>query len=322
MKRGIQEFEDDFFAFVEGATSKIRKVKARLRVDCNFEDECSPSSPSTEAARGKFLDEMEKAVSSLERESSEETSRVGMTVFSLENLYETCLALYNQQNEALEELQGMVLQLGVNPYPKRGASRKQPPLRESGNDSNDTDGNKYPDENKENDEKGESAEENKERQKEGNDNRLAIPPQLASSLSSSTSSANDQQRVHKRAMSLADFGISKETQMAILANKKSGERSSLLYEYHKDRRDNHSGRNSISSESILSRADSILDASRRLTASASSSHAASTRNSNATNINEPVKTSKSLFLPAFDGNNDSANTNGLFPICRINKFKK
>lgn len=319
MKRGIQEFEDDFFTFIEGATSKIRKVRARLKADCDIEDECSPSSSSTEAARSKFLDEMEKAVSSIERESSEETSRVGMTVFSLANLYETCLALYNQQNEALEELQGMVLQLGVNPYPKRDASRKQPLLRESENGGN---GNKSSEENKENDEKGETAEENKERQKESNDNQLAIPTQLASSLSSSTSSANDQQRIHKRAMSLADFGISKETQMAILANKKNGERSSLLYEYHKDKRDNHSGRNSVSSESILSRADSILDASRRLTASASSSHAASTRNSNATNINEPVKTSKSLFLPAFDGNNDNANTNGLFPICRINKFKK
>ena len=330
MKRGIRELEEDFFGFVEDATSKIRKVREDFERGSHSEEGAEHTGTTTVATRRKFLEEMERTVASIEREASEETARVGMTVFSLKDLYDTCLTLYNQQNEALGELQEMVLQLGVNPYPKRNAERERPEEKEGERDTEDyqecKDNNGSVHDMKSNDTNGQPNDEETEEERKMNEEKEKEPKEEeedganAQDMPSSQNYDNDshgQSHPHKRSVSLADFGISKETQMAILANKKSGDRASLFHE-SKERRSTHSGRDSLSSESVLSRADSVLDASRRLTASTSYP----------LNGSEPVKASKSFFLPGSSNNNDG-NENpmngggggGLFPICRINKFK-
>ena len=346
MKRGVREFEEDFFGFVEDATAKIRKVREHAeKGHSNSDTDLAESAARAIAsARSKFLEEVERAVASVESEAAKETTRVGMTMFSLRDLYDTCLVLYNQQNKALAELQGMVLELGVNPYPKRDAWRERTEARDDEREGKEGCEDKEDDESEdrnevnegqqgskqlledaadekndamkveEEEEEGKVAEERNKEQKEGEDQSLC-----SSSCRNNDNNDNrkEQGHPHKRSVSLADFGISKETQMAILANKKSGDSASWFYE-PKERRSTHSGRDSLSSESVLSRADSVLDASRRLTASTTYTP----------NASEPAKASKSFFIPGSNTtNNDNKNGNpmngggGLFPICRINKFK-
>ena len=341
MKRCIRELEDDVFAFAEGVASKVRKIKEQTGRGGPKE---GVDSEATAASREKFLDGMDKRVSAVEGKVSSETGRAGMSVFGLADLYRVCLGTYNQQNEALEELQKMVFQLGVNPYSNKQSKNTltntaktktsttapqensaQPVLSRNINSTDE----------KVNDSSSELSHTQKEEEEETPTEEVSPAkectqqPKKRKSCSPKFERVGALPHVHKRATSLADFGISKETQMAILASKRGSERSSWFCEPREPRGTNNNNSNndgtSFSSESVLSRADSVLDASRRLTSTGLSSTGADTvspKHAMKKHTPPSAKGSKSLYLPNTEKLESNAGKSGYgLPICRINKFR-